>query len=275
MEFDYFSRNGRLLPTAEAVVPLSNIEYQYGFGVYETVRVSDGVPYFLPDHIERLLGSAQEIRLEHTFTAESVSRSIKELIEKNEAKTCNLKILLIGGRTANDAQLDILCLNPLFPDKKLYRDGCTCVTVEYERALPHAKTLNMLRSYLAHRTAREAGAYDALLIDRAGRIVEGTRTNFFCMKERTLYSPSERDILLGVTRKIVLRVAAEHGFEVVERDIRMRDLAQYDAAFLTSTSTKIMPIRSIDAHAFGPQPAALKELMTAFDAFVAASGGTL
>ena len=275
MEFDFFSRNGEVRPIEEASVPLSSVEYSYGFGVYESIRVVHGIPYFVADHIERLLDSTREIALAHRFTAEFVGKSISELITRNKTDTCNLKILLIGGRTQDEATLYILCLNPLFPDKKLYRDGASCITVKYERMLPHAKTLNMLGSYLAYRKAREAGAYDALLIDAEGRITEGTRSNFFCMNGRTLYSPREADILLGVTRKIVLKVAAGEGFEVVERDIRREDLPSYEGAFLTSTSSGIMSIASVDDFRFGAQPGELKRLMRALETFVEGSGGAL
>ena len=67
MDFKYFSKNGELLPVEDAVVPLANIEYQYGFGVYETIRVVHGTPYFLKDHLERLQESARLIGLEHSF----------------------------------------------------------------------------------------------------------------------------------------------------------------------------------------------------------------
>ena len=95
MDFKYFSKNGKILPVEEAVIPLSNIEYQYGFGVYENIRVNDGVPYFLKDHIERLLESARIIGLEHTFDESSPQKSVNEPIKKNPAGTYNLKILLI------------------------------------------------------------------------------------------------------------------------------------------------------------------------------------
>ena len=275
MEFKYFSRNGTILPMEDASVTLSNIEYSYGFGVYESIRVSNGVIYFIDDHIDRLMESARIIGLGHALTPGLVSSAIAELLAKNDAQTCNVKILLIGGRKPEDAQLNILCLNPLFPDKKLYRDGISTVTYEYERAFPHAKTLNMLQNYLAYRKAKEAGAYDALLLDREGRITEGTRTNFFCIKGKTLFSPNERDILLGVTRKAVLKVAAENGYEVVQKDIRPADLSEYEAAFLTSTSSRIMPIRSIDEFQFGEQPQALKGLMAAFDTFLSGCGGKI
>ena len=275
MGFKYFSRNENILPIGEAQVPLASIEYAYGFGVYESIRVTNGVVYFINDHIERLMESARIIGLAHPFSPEIISNAISELLEKNTADTCNVKILLIGGRTPEDAQLNILCLNPLFPDKKLYRDGVHTITYEYERAFPHAKTLNMLQSYLAYRTAKAAGAYDALLIDRKGRITEGTRTNFFCIQGKTLFSPNEKDILLGVIRKVVLKIAVQNEYEVVQKDIRPADLSGYEGAFLTSTSSKIMPIRSVGDFHFTEQPKALKELMVAFDAFLSQCGGKI
>ena len=275
MEFSYFSRNGKLLPIEEADISLSNIEYQYGFGVYETIRVSKRIPYFLSDHIERLLESARIIGLAHAFSADSVARASVELIEKNGADTCNIKLLLIGGPSTGlragkvqGATLNILCFNPLFPEKKLYRDGVKTITVRHERDFPHAKTLNMLGSYLAYQKARSLNAYDALLVDRAGNIVEGTRTNFFCIRDRTLFSPPEEKILLGVTRKAVLKTAEQNGFRFEQQDINYTDISAYDGAFLTSTSSNILPIRSIDSTELGETPATLRELVAAFDHFI-------
>ena len=269
MDFKYFSKNGEVLPVAEAAIPLSNIEYQYGYGVYESVRLVNGVAYFLKDHLERLMDSAGIIGLEHSFSPQSVESYISELVEANGVDTCNIKILLIGGRTAKDASLFILCLNPLFPDKKLYASGATLITCEYERLYPHAKTLNMLGSFLAYRKAQSAGAYDALLVNARGYVTEGTRTNFFCMTGRTIFTPRESDILLGVARKMVLKVAVEAGFVVEEKDITLTDLDQYDAAFVTSTSSKILSVRAIDGRPFSAKAAPLRELMGAFDQFLA------
>ena len=272
MEFSFFSRNGELLPLAEATAPLSSIEYQYGFGVYENVRVLRGVPYFLDEHTTRLMDSARIIGLVHDFAPTAVARAVQELIAAHSAETYNLKILLIGGP---EPTLFILPLNPHFPERSLYRDGAHTVTVQYERTFPHAKTLNMLGSYLAYEKAKNAGAYDALLIDKEGRITEGTRTNFFCIKGKMLYSPAADSILLGVVRKVVLKVAKENGFELVEQDITPSDLSHYDGAFLTSTSCGMLPIASVDEFRFGPQPQELKDLMSAFAVFLNECGGKL
>ncbi len=275
MDFKYFWKNGEVRPMEEAVIPLSNIEYSYGFGVYENIRVHGGLPYFLKDHLERLQESARTIGLEHGFDEPFVGKSIADLIEGSGAGTYNLKILLIGARAPENATLYILPLNPHFPDKKLYRDGGNFITYEYERPFLHAKTLNMLQSYLAYAKARDAGCYDALLVNSKGCITEGTRTNFFCIEGHTLISPPENEILLGVTRKAVLEVAKRNGFVLKEMDIPASDLATYDGAFITSTSSKIVPIRCVDSFSFAAVPAELKRLISVFDAFLSECAGVL
>lgn len=275
MTFNYFSKNGEILPIKEAVTPVSSIEYAYGFGVYETIRLSNGVIYFLKDHLERLEESAQIINLDHNFTPGDITVYISDLISKNNIQTCNLKLLLIGAPRKENAQLFILCLNPLFPDRKLYRDGADFITYNYERAFPHAKTLNMLQSFLAYKKANEAGSYDALLINREGNITEGTRTNFFCIKDKTIYTPPEKDILLGVTRKAILKVALEDGYEIQEKNIKIQDIENYDGAFISSTSSKIIPIKKIDNLALKHYPDTLRNLMNKYSDFLDKCGGKL
>jgi branched-subunit amino acid aminotransferase/4-amino-4-deoxychorismate lyase len=275
MKYSYFSRNGVILSVEQATIPISNIEYAYGFGVYETIRVNKGVIYFPEEHIQRLIESARIISLSHPFSKKAIERYLLELAEKINGSTYNLKLLLIGGAANEEASLYIECLSPFFPDKKLYRNGALCITYEYERTLPHAKSLNMLQSYLAYREARESDAYDALLVNRRGCITEGTRTNFFCLEGKTIITPNDNDILLGVMRKVALKVATENGFTILRKDIKLRELENYESAFVTSTSSKIMPIRSIDSHIFGEPTPALQFLMEKTKQFLDESNGQL
>ena len=268
--FGYFSKNGQILPINEATIPIENIEYSYGFGVYETIKVRNGVLYFASQHIDRLFKSAEIIGLFHPYGKAQIKTYLEDLIDKLKPESCNIKMLLIGGR---EPLLFIIPLSPLFPDRKLYSLGAKTITVGYERLLPNAKTLNMLPSYIAYKKAKENDCYDAIYIDSKGFITEGTRTNFFAIKSNVLFSPPESKILEGVTRKTILFVAKKNGFKVQEKDIPLLEIGQYDGAFLTSTSTKIVPIRQIDNFIFGEVPAKLRELMSAYDIFLKQSKG--
>lgn len=274
MDFKYFSQNGKILPIEQAVIPLNNIEYSYGFGVYENIRVINGKAFFLKDHIERLIKSTKIIQIFHPFDSSFIENKVIDLVENNEIGTYNLKILLIGSPVKEKSSLYIFCLNPFFPDKKLYQEGAKFITHNYERPFPHAKTLNMLQSYLAYSKAKKEDSYDALLINKNNFIVEGTRTNFFCIKDKTIYSPPEKNILLGVMRKAMLKVALENKYQVEEKNIGLEDMKSYDGAFVTSTSSKIVPVKSIDGHIFDiPNP--LRELMKLLNSFLENCGGKM
>ena len=263
-----FSHNGQIKPSAEAVVPLSNIEYAYGFGVYESMKLRKGILYFLTQHVHRLLQSAAEISLEHPFTAEQISTWIQTLVGNLEMDSCNLKIMLIGSKNIENCSLYIIPLAPLYPDRKLYTKGAKAICFHYERWKPNSKNLNMLPSYYYYSQAQKAGCYDCLFVDNEGFICEGSRTNFFCIKERTLYTPPLSKILEGVTYKTIIYVAQKNNYEVVEENIRLQDLGNYEGAFLSSTSSKIMPLRQVDEFEFAGIPANLKELMQIYNVFL-------
>lgn len=242
----FFSDNGALRPVTEAVVPLDDLAFAYGFGVYETLKVRHGVVYFAELHEQRLWHSARTLGLEHPFGPGDFLGFIAALVEANATNDANLKALLIGGPTARDARLVILQLAPLFPDRRSYKTGATAITWSGERVYPQAKSLNMLVSYLAYRQARLQDAYDALLVNRHGQITEGTRTNFFVTDGTTLACAPADQVLEGVTQLTVRRVIRDLGIPLEERPLPLAELGQWKGAFVTSTSTKILPLRSID-----------------------------
>lgn len=273
MNFEIFSKNGELLPLSEATVSIRDLHFQYGFGVYEALRVRNLIVYFSPQHAARLLESARIIGLQHPFTKEQIVKYIKDVAENNNLTSFNIKILLIGGKTAEDALLYILPVLPLYPDRKLYKHGATVETVQYERFLPNAKTLNMLPSYLFFTRARKNNHYDALLLDKNNNILEGTRTNFFAIKDTMLITPPKEVILEGVIRQTLLLVAQKNKFTLKEEKIPLKSLKDFDGAFLTSTSTKILPLHKINDFEFPYIPEKLKELMKIYDTFLEKSKG--
>jgi branched-chain amino acid aminotransferase len=275
MQFKYFSKNGKILPVSDAHIPLNNIEYSYGYGVYELISIRNHIVYFANGHINRLLKSAKIIGLDHYFTPEKIQEFIDDLLKKSDVDSCNIKILLVGGKSSNDAMLYILLLSPLFPERKLYTQGVKTITIKYERAFPNAKTLNMLGSFLAFKKAKENDCFDALLINNENKIIEGTRTNFFLIKDKTIYTQSDNKILQGVTRHLILNIAYENNFSIKFDEISTSKLPNFDCGFLTGTTAKILPIRQIDNFYFNTIPKNLKLLMSKFDNFLKESKGAI
>lgn len=267
----FCSRNGQLIPVEGATVSVDDINFQYGYGVYETLKLRKGVLYFPELHEQRLFHSAAVIGLAHQLRSGDLERWTRELVAANRLRDANIKQLLVGSPTEaadESATLYIMALSPLFPDRKLYRDGASLVTVEAERQLPQAKSLNMLLSTIAFRRARAAGAYDALLVDRNGMVTEGTRTNFFAFDGVAVRTAPQGMVLEGVTRVTVIQLMHELGIPLIETPVARGELPHLAGCFVTSTSSKIVPVSRIDGLNVAI-PEAVRRIMAEYERFLA------
>ncbi len=247
----YFVRNGTLLPVEQAVVPIDDVNFAYGFGVYETLKIRKRILYFPERHEQRLFRSADIIGLEHRFVEGEISHAIRRLAGANGRESVNVKILLIGGSVsggAEEARYEIMLLSPLFPDRRLYQRGASTISAAAERQYPASKSLSMTVSTIAFRSAQRAGAYDALLVNRHGQVTEGTRTNLYAIRDGAVVTPPLDQCLDGVTRETVLEVLGSEGIPIVEEPLlRSWLLARgCQGVFLSSTSTKVVPVSRID-----------------------------
>ncbi|PIR74522.1 MAG: hypothetical protein COU35_02035 [Candidatus Magasanikbacteria bacterium CG10_big_fil_rev_8_21_14_0_10_47_10] len=266
---NFASINGTLVPVSEATVPVDDIAFGYGYGVYETIRLKKGSPLFLRDHIDRLFFSADQLGISPACSKNDIATWINTLIKNQAIETANIKMILIGNDPT--PTLYIFLLAPKFVEKKEYRDGIMTISVEYERFLPQAKSLNMLGSTLAYRAAKQADCYDALLVDRQGNITEGTRSNFFAMRGTDLYTPPAVTVLAGITRTHVIACAKENGRQVYEQTIPLADALSYDTLFLTNTSSGIVPIKQVDNKAFASISDELRAFTREFAAYTDAN----
>lgn len=268
MSYLFCSLNGKIIEPRDANVSVFSIEYGYGFGVYEHIRIVKGSPYFLKEHLDRLMESSRIIGLGHLITPPIVSQWLNVLLKRLPKESFNVKILLIGAKTPEQVQCYILPLPALFPKKEWYQHGVSTVSVRYERPFPQAKTLSMLSSYLAYRIARTSDCYDALAIDGEGNVREGTRTNIMFVKGKTLFKSPQELILAGVTQAVVLECAKKLTLVVKERNIAYSSIAQFDGAFLTSTSVGVVPVKRINDHEFQTIPTLIRILADAYDKVV-------
>jgi branched-chain amino acid aminotransferase len=251
MSFDYYLSNDQIKPILEAKIMINNLEFSYGFGVYENLKVKNNKIFFLEYHLERLFNSAFLINLSHKLEFNNLKKNIQDFAEflskKNKLENnpnFNLKIILVGN-AFESSDLYVFASNPKFVDKKFYKKGCQVLAIKHQRFLPNCKSLNMLPSYLAHKEALNKKCYDSLLINEFGNIAEGTRTNFFALKNRTIFSNSKIEILEGITYKTVLEVALKNNYTFEETELKLENIEIYDSLFLTSTSIKILPINKI------------------------------
>lgn len=270
----FFSINGEIKPLPQAQIPADRIETMYGFGVYETLKVRNGILYFVENHINRLLHSATCIDLKHPFTEKQIETDINALLNSLSEKSLNLKMLLMGSAEPEEATLYLFALAPFFPKRVWYREGVSVCSFVYERWMPQAKSLNMLPSYYYYTQARSEGHYDALLVDNKGNIREGTRTNFYVMKGKKIYSAPKEDVLEGVTMMTLERAIQGSSFSVSYKRIPYTSLSAYDAVFLSSTSTKIIPVSSIDGQPI-PISQDLFELIDLYNKALDRSGGVM
>ncbi len=143
------------------------------------------------------------------------------------------------------------------PPARAYLEGVKAAVVGVRRASPRAidpsaKTGARLTSVLAVKEARAAGAYEAFLLDDGGFVTEGTTSSVFAVRDgRVLTPPLAAGILEGVTRGIVLRIAAGIGVPADETPLRPRDLEEADEIFVTSTIREIVPVTGLGDRAVG------------------------
>jgi len=269
LDVDYVILNGKLTKKEEAHISVFNKAMFFNFAVYDSMKVVKGKSFFPVFHVERLLESAKIIKLEHPFTKEDVLRWIDMLIEKNKLHDAMIRFLLLGaGGPKEEPQLFLFPVGLTFYQSRDFNRGVKAITFHGERPIPQSKSKDLLINFMALREAMHHGAKDALLVDSEGCIREGTRTNFFAVKNGKVYTAPLTDVLEGITRKIVVKLAKENGIEIVEKKIKADKLKDYDEFFFTSTSMNVLPITQIDDYevpeGVGP---ITKELIKLFKAY--------
>ena len=241
-------RNTELIREDEAVLPVVSREVQYSFSVYEALRITDGHVVHLDDHLKRLAASCGDIGLVHHFSDEDIEKSLDKLIAADGISNATARIFVVGG----PSPLLFITYSDLltYPDS-YYTDGVKATLYHGERFMPQAKTSNLLMQYIALEEARREGAFEALLVDRNGEVLEGTRSNFYAIKGSRIYTAPDDKVLSGITRISVLKAAAELGLETVYEPPLASNLASYDSVFISATSMAAMPVSHIDGVEMG------------------------
>jgi branched-chain amino acid aminotransferase len=232
------SLNGEIMPAGEALIPATDEGLLRGDGAFEVIRVYDGKPFALDEHLTRLARSGANLRL--GVDVEAVRADAFRLLAAAGAGPDHeaLRIVLTRGG------LRLLLTEPLPPNG----DTVRLATIVYSptRVLDGVKSLSYAANMLASRLARERGFDEALLVTPHGRVLEAPTSSLFWVSGSDVFTPPLDDhILASITRRIVLEEAGAS-----ERPCTMDDLAAADEAFLASTTREVQPISEIDELSF-------------------------
>jgi branched-chain amino acid aminotransferase len=243
---EYYIANGNLTKSSD----LSIFDKMTKPPIYEIIRVVNGVPLFLEDHLARMYDSAALIKHEINTSESKIREEIKETILKNNVVSGNIK-LMSGEVDGVGSVFIVFCVASFYPPKEYYENGINTILYNYERDNPNAKVLVTSFKEDVQLKMKEKNAFEALLVRRDGYIPEGSRSNIFFVMGEKIYTAPKEEILLGITRKHLFKIAGILNIEIIEESIHKDDLNKLEGAFMTGTSVNILPIARIDDISLG------------------------
>lgn len=238
---DYYINNGKIETTGDLEI-FNRIEKP---PIYEVIRVIDGVPLFLEDHLNRMFDSANIIGYKIDRDEREIREDIKTLILKNNVDRLNVKLLSTEVDGIGKVFLTYN-IESFYPPEDYYKNGIHTILFHYERNNPNAKVLFTSFKDDVSKELKEKKAFEALLVSKSGYIPEGSRSNMFFIKGDKVYTAKASDVLIGITRNHIFNVCNKLNIKIVEESINIEDLSKLDGGFMSGTSVNILPISTID-----------------------------
>ncbi len=254
--YPYAWVDGRLLPIARATVPITDSGYLHGDGLFETIRIYDGVAVFLADHLARMRRSARELGVAAEANLAPVPAGVRALLLRCRPRSAAMRISLSweGGfisRPDAACRVTILLREYVPPDARVLARGVALVVWPWHRAAGNPahrhKTLSYAENMAARRLAAKARAFDALFVNDRGHVAEGTATNVFLVERGRLLTPNlEEGLLPGITRKHIIAIARQIGVTVRERPFGVERMLAADEAFVANSLSEVVAVSSVD-----------------------------
>jgi branched-chain amino acid aminotransferase len=267
---DLIWHNGELVAWEDAKVHVLTHGLHYGTAVFEGERAyatAQGPAIFRHlDHLGRLLASAKLYYMPVPYTLEQLRAATHELIAANGLSQCYIRPIIFRGygqMGLNPLDCEVSVSIAAWPwgaylGEQAAVEGVRAKVASWRRIssdslIPHAKASGQyLNSVLAKIEATKAGYQESILLDSHGFVSEGTGENIFVVHDgRILTPPQTAGILDGISRKSILTIARDLGYEVVERDVARAELYLADEVFLSGTAAELVPVCEIDDHIVG------------------------
>lgn len=253
--------NGSYVPHQQASVHVEDRGYQFADGVYEVIAVRGGRFVDEEPHLDRLERSLGELYITAPMSRRALKIVMRQVVRRNRVRNGILYMQITRGVAARDHAFPraaepavVMTARRTKSRASLAVDGVSVITVpdiRWKRC--DIKSVSLLPNILGRQAAAEAGAYEALQVDEDGYITEGTASNAWIvtMKGELTTRTPDNAILNGVTRLAVIDLALREGLKFVERAFTAEEVAAAREAFVTSTSSNVMPVVRIDDRVVG------------------------
>lgn len=265
--------DGRYGPLGRAAVPVEDRALQFGDGVYEVVAVLGGRPVDLDRHLRRLAASREGLGIAAPMADGALRAVVGEVLRRNRIRDGLVYVQVTRGRAPRGHAFPrgarpslIVAARPARPAAPELMEGVAVVTAPDQRwGRCDLKTTALLANVLAKQRAAEAGAFECWMVDAEGRVTEGASSNAWIVEGgRARTRPPGTSVLAGITRAAVIEAAAAEGIPVEERAFTPAEARAADEAFLTSTSSFVVPVVEIDGEpAGGGRPGAVTRRLAA------------
>jgi Branched-chain amino acid aminotransferase/4-amino-4-deoxychorismate lyase len=252
--------NGRFTTTAERLIGVEDRGFQFGDALYEVFKFAGRRPVFLHDHYLRLERGLREIEIRSPWDEGRFTAVMHELIERTAFDDGIVYIQITRGESErahffpDNLEPTVVAYSRSFrfPDAAKKERGIRLITSPDLRWRHcDVKSVNLLANVLAKKKAQRAGVDEVLLLD-AGVVREAASANFFAVHEGTVIThPLDEHILPGVVRNRVVRLAQAANIRVDERPLAEEELLDVEEAFVTNTTSGVMPVAEIDGRAIG------------------------
>jgi len=271
-----YSLNGRIVSAANAVIPVTDRGFLYGDGVFETLHAYGRGLFRLHAHLERLARGAQALFFDPAPDVRLLARWLKGAVAAADFPEANVRLSVSRGSGARGPSLRnckgiptavIMVTRYVRPPETRSRDGVGAVLASFRRqeaaATASLKTLNYLEQILARREADLAGADEAILLNNAGLLCEGSASNVSLIREGTLAipDPERSGALSGISQLTAVEAARKLKIPVVFTLLSPWDLQRADEAFLSGSMREITPLVRIGDQPIGsgkPGPVTLR-----------------
>ena len=261
--------DGEMVPWREAKVHVLTHTLHYGMGVFEGVRAyktEQGPAIFkLEEHTRRLFQSAHIMGMKMPYDEATLNQAQVDVVRENNLDSAYLRPLCFYGAEGMGIRADSLGVHVMiaawewgaYLGEDNLKNGIRIRVSSYTRhqvnsMMCKAKaTGNYINSMLALQEAVNDGYDEALILDAAGYVMEGSGENFFLVKDGVIYTPDLTSALNGITRKTIFSFSRELDIPIVERRITRDEVYIADEAFFTGTAAEVTPIREVDNRVIG------------------------